>query len=169
MRTLCSLALAIWVLSAGVYASDPQTQSAPTMEQLARKLDLERESDGERGSVAVPRAEKSMLDGMVILVDARHWTVVPANSVLSAPPRYASYVGGDANGKKYLQWFEFLGRNPSWLSSYAVDLEVIKGSRSFSDAEYRQLEKSRHVVIATFKNGPVSVLAPKEKEETKDS
>jgi len=91
-------------------------------------------------------------------------TLVPKRSVLFVPDALASRIGVQANAKVQT-WGEFRNANRGWIRCLEVSREQALGVEAFPEATTEAIAKSTSIVIATFKDGPISVLPLKNPED----
>ncbi len=91
-------------------------------------------------------------------------TLVPKRSVLFVPDALMSRVGVQANAKVQT-WGDFRNANRGWIRCLEVSREQALGAEPLPEAVTEAITTSTSIVIATFKDGPISVLPLKTPEE----
>lgn len=86
-------------------------------------------------------------------------TLVPKGSILVNPPLVSDRVGMKP-GAKIVTWLEFYTANRGWITTQEISLAQAEGKAPLAEAVTDQLKKSTNLVVATFKGGPISKLAP---------
>lgn len=153
------------LLSFGVSMAETTKENKKRKTVLARAAEMEKDGVENKVFDVQKKEQRSMLDGMTILGSTGQWTVVPSNAFLSKLPILTKYVLEKPKGS-YTQWPEFSRRNRGWLTSHEVSIETIKGEDPITEKELEAFKRSLKVVVATYKNSPVSILPaqPKSKE-----
>jgi hypothetical protein len=107
------------------------------------------------------------LRNSIILADSEKYTVVPVGAILHLPARMRSRVLSEPKGD-FTFWPSFLERNSSWLAAKEVSLTLSRGNSKEADALLKSLANDSHVVVATYKGGPITILerAPANKNAT---
>lgn len=88
-------------------------------------------------------------------------TLVPKRAILQTPQAYAGNLKMEP-GAKFVSWLEFYSANRSWITTVDVNREQAEGKAPIAEDTQKLLSKSRNLVVATYKTGPISVLPPKE-------
>lgn len=90
-------------------------------------------------------------------------TLVPKRAVLHVPKSLAGRLGMQ-EGSQIGSWTEFLHANRGWIRTVAVTLAQAEGNRSIPPGVLESFSKEQRVVIATYQEGPISVLPLKVSE-----
>lgn len=143
-------------------AAEEMKQSTSSQTVLAKAARMETEGVTNKAFDVQKKEQRSMFDGMTILGSSGQWTVVPSNAFLAKSPVLTKYVLEKPNGT-YTQWAEFSRRNRVWLMSHEVTADTIKGENPITEKQLESFQKSRKVIVATYKNSPISVLQAKPK------
>lgn len=88
-------------------------------------------------------------------------TLVPKRAILQMPQAYSGYLKMEP-GSRFVSWLEFYAANRGWITTVEVNREQAEGNEPFAEETQKFLSKSRNLVVATFKSGPISVLPLKE-------
>jgi hypothetical protein len=88
-------------------------------------------------------------------------TLVPKRAILQTPQAYAGYLQMEP-GSRFVSWLEFYAANRGWITTVEVNRDQAEGNEPFAEETQKFLSKSRNLVVATFKSGPISVLPLKE-------
>lgn len=171
----CQLAasLALTLVSAGQQGqaaapaeaapAKPAMRDAATHEQLielTRKASLEKvepvftprekdpSKDAQPGDL-ISRSEILCFNGMA--------TLVPKRAVIHIPKPLAARIAMQ-EGAKIVPWQEFLGSNRNWITTVNISRPQAEGNEPLSEATLKSFEKETRVVVATYEDGPVSVL-----------
>lgn len=92
-------------------------------------------------------------------------TLVPKRAILVTPKNYEAYLKFQS-GAKFVSWSEFYTANRGWITTVEVSRNQAEGTEPLNDQTQKMLGTSRNLVVATFKGGPISVLAPKDSKNT---
>lgn len=88
-------------------------------------------------------------------------TLVPKRAILQVPKTYAGYLKMEP-GSRFVSWLDFYAANRGWVTTVEVSREQAEGNMPVAEETQKFLSKSRNLVVATFKGGPISVLPLKE-------
>lgn len=83
-------------------------------------------------------------------------TLVPKGSVLAIPANLKTRTGFQA-GARIVPWQQFYLNNRNWLSTAEVSFEQAAGHEELPEGLRQKLEESRTIIIATMRQGPISV------------
>jgi hypothetical protein len=84
-------------------------------------------------------------------------TLVPKRSIIQVPKNYAELIKMAA-GSKIVGWADFYDANRGWISTIEVSKEQAEGNEPMTEETQKFISKSRNLIIATYKGGPISVL-----------
>lgn len=91
-------------------------------------------------------------NGNVVLVPKRAILLVP--KTVEARLKYVK-------GAKLMSWSEFYAVNRGWITTVEVSRKQAEGNDLIPEETRDMMQQSGNLVIATYKAGPISVLAPK--------
>ncbi len=97
-----------------------------------------------------------------ILASSGFHTVVPRGAVLVVPQTHAKRKVAKPTGV-FTIWPKFLRKNYGWIHKYEVTLDQASGKTPISDEKMESLKSMGKVVVAVYKNNPISVLPAKPK------
>jgi len=86
-------------------------------------------------------------------------TLVPKHAVLLLPKAMA-HRGVLTAGSTLMGWAEFYARNRGWITTVEVTNEQAAGTQPLDPEISLRLKDGRRVVVATYHDGPISVLLP---------
>ena len=95
-----------------------------------------------------------------ILASSGYHTVVPRGAVIVVPETLAKHKVSEPTGV-FTIWPNFLTKNYGWLYKYEVTLDQAKGKTKISPEKMEILRQTGKVVVAVYKNGPISMPIPK--------
>lgn len=84
-------------------------------------------------------------------------TLVPKRAVLHVPKSLAGRLGMQ-EGSQIGSWTDFLNVNRGWIRTVAVTRVQAEGNEPMPEAVLKSFVKEQRVVIATYQEGPISVL-----------
>jgi len=84
-------------------------------------------------------------------------TMVPKRAVLHVPKNLADRLGFE-EGARFVEFQEFITGNRAWLANSPVSRLQAEGNEPLSEATLKSFEKETRVVVATYQEGPISVL-----------
>lgn len=113
---------------------------------------------------AKPQEPTSLLAVSDVLCSNGLATMVPKRSVLHLPKAHAGRIGMQ-EGARFVSYQEFAEQNRSWLASTPVSRKQAEGNKPMAEAVIKSFEKETRVVVATFQEGPISVLPLKVPQE----
>lgn len=92
-------------------------------------------------------------------------TLVPKFAIIDIPEQYKNRINNHTPGNRIMRWNEFYTLNRGWITTVNVSRAQAEGNEPIAPEIVEIYSKSRNLVIAIYKNGPISMLAPKEKTE----
>lgn len=113
----------------------------------------------ERAPVSRPNAQ-SIIKQSMVLNDGKNWTLIPKGAVIFLPQAMKSRVNANPVGT-LLPWNDFLTRNRAWITTNDVSFDQAAGTEALPPERLAYWAKQEKIVIATHRQGPISVrLAP---------
>lgn len=109
---------------------------------------------------SVANAPGDLLSRSDILCLGEFATLVPKRAILHKPKALLSRIGIQ-DGAKIQIWSEFLVANRGWISTVEVSRAQAEGKEPFPEDTLVAISKSKSIVVATYKGGPISVLSDK--------
>lgn len=91
-------------------------------------------------------------------------TLIPKRAILSLPKNFADRLKFQL-GSKILSWSEFYAQNRGWITTIEVSRVQAEGNKPLAEATTTSIGKSANLVVATYMNGPISVLPLKTPKE----
>lgn len=91
-------------------------------------------------------------------------TFIPKQAILNLPDRFADRFKLKKDSK-ITTFPAFYAANRGWIMTYEVSIEQAFGKESFDKKKMKWLKGCGRVVVATFKNGPITVLPYVEESE----
>ena len=85
---------------------------------------------------------------------------IPVGSLLHVPPRLASRVTPQPEFK-LVSWQHFLSANHNWLRPCPISWDQVTGKAALPKSLTENLADSPYLNIATFRQSPITVTAPK--------
>lgn len=134
-----------------------------THEQLSQRLRLSERHDPMKQLQVVegddPTAAsrpKDLLATSEVLCFNGIATLVPKGSVLAVPAALRARMSYQP-GARLVPWHEFFAVNRGWVTTSEVTFEQAAGRAPLSEWTREQVEKTTVVMIATMRQGPISV------------
>ncbi len=87
------------------------------------------------------------------------FAIVPKGSVLFCPEALAARVLARPSGT-LMPWPEFLVANRNWIATREVTLAQVRGEAPLTEIDRKAFASAGHLVIATLRGNPVTVLVP---------
>jgi hypothetical protein len=84
-------------------------------------------------------------------------TLVPKRAVLHIPKSMADRIGM-VDGARLGSWTEFLNANRAWIRTVPVTRIQAEGNDPMPEATLKSFQKEQRLVVATYQDGPISVL-----------
>jgi hypothetical protein len=84
-------------------------------------------------------------------------TLVPKRAVLHVPKAISDRLGMK-EGARIGSWTEFLNANRAWIRTVQVSRIQAEGNDPMPEETIKSFEKEQRLVIATYQEGPISVL-----------
>lgn len=84
-------------------------------------------------------------------------TLVPKRAVIHIPKSLAARIAMQ-EGSRILPWQDFLVANRGWITTVNISRAQAEGNEPLSEATLKSFEKETRVVVATYEEGPISVL-----------
>lgn len=151
-------------------------RDAATHEQLAARLQRAEQADPMKLMTESTGVDPSKVNQPVNLLEQSDIlcfgglaTLVPKRAILSAPSALSSRLSLEA-GTRIVGWPEFYRLNRGWITTVEVSRTQAEGRKAIAEPTQERISKSRNLVVATYKGGPISVLELREPEtEEKES
>ncbi|MDP0492046.1 MAG: hypothetical protein Q7Q71_13440 [Verrucomicrobiota bacterium JB023] len=105
--------------------------------------------------------EERFADRHRFLVSDAYCTRIPTGAILNLPERFEGQVSLTPVGQ-IVDWRTFLQRNGSWLRTHPVSWEQVTAKTIFDEQTSKHLAESPYLVVALFKNHPITVLTQKQ-------
>lgn len=178
---LPGLLLCGWLLTGGALSA--QETSAPLMKRPVPREVVTEESL--RQQMGAPRKMREMVaqsqsllpvqEGRrpeprgtlethsILLFDGQRHTYVPQGAVLHLPAALRERVIFEPQGE-FVLWHVFLKLNEAWLVTREVPLAMARGDAKAARGVLESLADSPHLVVAVYRNGPISILEPPPQE-----
>lgn len=86
-------------------------------------------------------------------------TLVPKRAVLHLPKDLAARTGLKEQSK-FIAWRDFYLANRGWIRTVAVTRAQAEGREAMDEATLLSFAKETRVVVATYQEGPISVMPP---------
>lgn len=156
-------ALILCALASSAFAATPVLVRV-TPEALARLQQtkpMSRLETPTEGQAKVNRPNhQSIIAQSTILHDGKNWTLVPKGALIFLPEAMKSRVDVKPLGT-LLTWTDFLTKNRAWITTNDVSFDQAAGTEAIPPERVTYWAKQDKVVIATHRQGPISVrLAP---------
>lgn len=84
-------------------------------------------------------------------------SLVPKRSVLHVPKAMADRLGMK-EGHQIGSWLDFLNANRGWIRTVAVTRVQAEGREPMPEATLKSFEKETRLVVATYQEGPISIM-----------
>ena len=91
-------------------------------------------------------------------------TFIPKRAVLHLPEAYEDRMKIE-KGAKVMTFQKFFALNRGWIRTMEVSREQAMGHKPFPEKTVQAMKNSSSVVVATYKQGPISVLPQKAPED----
>ena len=92
-------------------------------------------------------------------------TLVPKLAVLETPKNLADRLKFQP-GSKIISWADFYAKNRGWITTIEVSRVQAEGNKPMTEEDNKRISKSTNLIVATYQNGPISVLPLKIRVET---
>jgi hypothetical protein len=96
-------------------------------------------------------------------------TLVPKRAILVIPDSVRNRIGKHVPGHRMVTWKEFHTANRGWISTVEVSRKQAEGQQDLPEAVTKRMTRSTNLMVATYQNGPISVLPPKQEETVKEA
>jgi hypothetical protein len=84
-------------------------------------------------------------------------TLVPKRAVLHVPKELSDRLKMQ-EGAQISSWTDFLNSNRAWIRTVAVTRVQAEGNHPMPEETLKSFEKEKRLVVATYQEGPISVL-----------
>jgi hypothetical protein len=84
-------------------------------------------------------------------------TLVPKRALLHVPKNISDRLAMK-EGAQLGTWSDFLNANRAWIRTVAVSRAQAEGNDPMPEATLKSFEKEQRLVVATYQDGPISVL-----------
>ncbi|WP_193214653.1 hypothetical protein [Luteolibacter marinus] len=91
-------------------------------------------------------------------------TIVPKRAIIHVPKVLSDRLAIQ-DGSRLINWTEFLNANRAWIRTVQVSRVQAEGNKALDESTLKSFEKETRLVVATFQEGPISVLPLKVPEE----
>ncbi len=156
-------ALILCALSNTAFAAEPVLQriTPDELAKLQHETPLIRlEKSAQSPTVVSSPGGQSIIKQSVVLNDGKNWTIIPQGAVIFLPQALKSRVDANPVGT-LLQWHDFLTQNRAWITTNDVSFDQASGKEALPPERAAYWAKQEKIVIATHRQGPISVrLAP---------
>lgn len=143
----------------------PVMRDAPTHDDLvvkARKAaaltdPMQHLAKSEGADPSKANQPENLLDQSDIVCFNGLATLVPKRAILATPSAHKERLTFKP-GSKIVPWAEFYQQNRGWIHTIEVSRSQAEGNHALAEETTSRIAKSRNLVVATFKGGPISVL-----------
>lgn len=104
-----------------------------------------------------PPEKRSLLADSDIICFNGLATMVPKRAMLHVPKNLAGRIGMQ-DGSRLVTFDEFIAQNRAWLTSSEVTRAQAEGGQPLSESVTKSFAKETRIVVATYYEGPISVL-----------
>lgn len=87
-------------------------------------------------------------------------TLVPKLAIIQVPEKLSRRLNNHTPGNLIVTWPEFFAVNRGWITTVEVSRSQAEGKDPIAPEIVEVYAKTRNLVIATYKGGPISVLPP---------
>lgn len=171
LKSLPTTAALLVAIVSVLKADQPVMRDVATHDQLARAMQQSQQADPMK-SLPVSNAPDASLNLPKDLVSQSDFisfagaaTLVPKHAILKVPAGYADRIRFQ-EGSRILSWTEFFTANRNWITTIEVTPDQAGGKVPLSAETAEVIAKSSNLIVATFRGGPISLLAPKAPAET---
>jgi hypothetical protein len=84
-------------------------------------------------------------------------TLVPKRALIHVPKGMADRLGMK-DGHQIGSWLDFLNANRGWIRTVPVTRVQAEGREPLSEDTIKSFEKEKRLVVATYQDGPISVM-----------
>ena len=183
MKTI-SLIAAISLISSLITIADEKTspssiKSPAHNEILKRRAELKKqnaEQDKKDGNVPLPlttqvvkKERKGLLERSTLLASQGNWTLAAKGCVLYTPDHLKSKIVSSPGKLKLVKWHTFLRNNHGWIHTLPVTEAQARGTEKVKQETIKAYKTMGKVVIAIYKDYPVSVSLNSLKPEVEKS
>lgn len=155
-----------------------QMRDAVTHDELSRSLRMAQQKDPIRdlgpaiGKVeedpSLQNSSRDLIKESTVICFNGNLTLVPKRAVLFIPEKLEERIGVKPK-QRVKTWADFYQSNRGWIRTVEVSREQAMGQKPISEGILEAIAKSSSLVVATFKNGPISVIPYEEPEEPNES
>lgn len=92
-------------------------------------------------------------------------TLIPKRAVLHLPEGLRGAIGLPS-GVRLVSWAEFYRSNRNWIRTIEVTRDQAEGFVQMSEEAVESFKESRHLIVATYQTGPISVMPLREDESS---
>lgn len=107
---------------------------------------------------------ESIIARSEVIHRGRMATLVPKRAVLHLPDDLRGAVGLP-QGVQLISWAQFYKLNRNWIRTLEVTRAQAEGDAPLSEEVVESFKESRHLIVATYQTGPISVMPLKEEAE----
>lgn len=151
----------ISLLALPVLAGEMRDIASP--DQLSQKLRMSEQQDPMKNLTIVEAEDptkaaqpEDLLASSEVLTFNGIATLVPKGAVLAVPANLRSRTGFQP-GARLVPWNDFFAVNRGWIKTTEVSFDQAAGRAELAEGLRKQIEESRVIVIATMRQGPITV------------
>lgn len=100
----------------------------------------------------------NLLDESDLITFNGQTTLVPKKALVLVPQKISARINNHQSGSAVVTWVDFFSQNRGWISTVEVTFAQAKGDEPVSPEILEALAKSGNLVVAVFKNSPISVM-----------
>lgn len=101
----------------------------------------------------------------ILAIRGEH-TIIPKGGALLIPDTLKEHIIEKPAGS-FILWPTFYRKNFNWLHTFEVTLDQAKGLKPIEPAKLEALKRLNKIIVAVYRNNPISVLPPKTIESQK--
>lgn len=116
---------------------------------------------GPDSSVTVPG---NLIERSDVISFNGNTTLVPKLAIIQVPKNFQSRINNHTPGNLIVTWPDFIAVNRGWITTVEVSQTQAEGKDPIAPEIVEVYSKTRNLVIATYRGGPISILPPKIEE-----
>lgn len=149
-----------------------QMRDAATHQQLAQVYQKSSNEDPMRNLAPAKGEDPTLVNQPLDLISQSDFisfngmaTLVPKRAILTIPKNYAGRISFQP-GTRIVSWADFFALNRGWITTVEVSRVQAEGNEALAEETAERVATSANLVVATYMNGPISVLPLKVEDET---
>ncbi|MGJ8676835.1 MAG: hypothetical protein ACSHX0_04915 [Akkermansiaceae bacterium] len=107
-------------------------------------------------STTTRKKKPGLVESSTLIASGGNWTLIPKSAAIYVPDRYKSKIVNKPTGI-LLNWTDFKKKNSGWIHTIEVTVNQARGKEVIDPKKIDAYKSMGKIIVATYKNGPISV------------